>query len=139
MFRGSRDGFSHSIFHEICDNQSRTITIVKVKGNNEILGGYNPIAWTSDDNFGITKNSFIFSFKDINNIENYILSRVIDEKNAIYNRSSYGPSFGHGDLRLYKYFFNEFKVSCEKTSYENPIRGTNDIRYVEEFEVFQIV
>ena len=40
IFRGSRDGFSPSKFHEICDNQSCTVTIIKVKGSN---GGYNPI------------------------------------------------------------------------------------------------
>src|SRR5581483_783614 len=43
ILRGSRDGFSPSKFHEICDNQSHTITIIKVKDSNEILGGYNPI------------------------------------------------------------------------------------------------
>ncbi|RGB26467.1 hypothetical protein C1646_770387 [Rhizophagus diaphanus] len=30
-------------FHEICDNQSHTVTYIKVKDSNEILGGYNPI------------------------------------------------------------------------------------------------
>src|ERR1051325_6430740 len=32
-------------FHEICDNQSCTVTIVKVEDSDEILGGYNPIEW----------------------------------------------------------------------------------------------
>src|SRR5438045_6210617 len=49
-------------FHEICDNQSRTVTIVKVKDSSEILGGYNPIKWKSDEGYGTTKDSFIFSF-----------------------------------------------------------------------------
>src|SRR5581483_523336 len=43
LFRGSRDGFNKSKFHEICNKKSRTITIVKVKDSNEILGGYNPV------------------------------------------------------------------------------------------------
>ncbi|RGB23351.1 hypothetical protein C1646_728702 [Rhizophagus diaphanus] len=44
ILRGSRDEFSPSSkFHEICDNQFHTITIIKVKDSNEILGGYNPI------------------------------------------------------------------------------------------------
>jgi hypothetical protein len=50
-------------FHEVCDNQSHTVTIFKVKDTNEILGGYNPIEWKSDTSYGITKDSFIFSFK----------------------------------------------------------------------------
>src|SRR5437762_2884141 len=48
LLRGSRDGFTPEKFHEVCDNQSNTVTIIKVKDNNEILGGYNPIAWNSD-------------------------------------------------------------------------------------------
>ncbi|RIA86807.1 hypothetical protein C1645_828681 [Glomus cerebriforme] len=43
ILRGSWDGFSASKFHEICDNQSHTISIIKVKDSNEILGGYNLI------------------------------------------------------------------------------------------------
>ncbi|EXX79514.1 uncharacterized protein OCT59_021282 [Rhizophagus irregularis] len=43
LFRGSRDGLTRDKFHEICDGESHTVTIVKVNGSNEILGGYNPI------------------------------------------------------------------------------------------------
>jgi hypothetical protein len=92
ILRGSCDGFLPSKFHEICGNQSHTITIIKVKDSNEILGGYNPIIWESHNKFRPTKDSFIFSFKK--NVENYILSRVKDEKFATYNDSSYGPTFG---------------------------------------------
>ncbi|CAB4421486.1 unnamed protein product [Rhizophagus irregularis] len=33
LYRGSRDEFEFNIFHEICDNRSRTITIIK----NEVI------------------------------------------------------------------------------------------------------
>ncbi|RIA78945.1 hypothetical protein C1645_841983, partial [Glomus cerebriforme] len=39
ILRGSRDGFTPKKFHEICDNQSRTVIIIKVKDSDEILGG----------------------------------------------------------------------------------------------------
>src|SRR5581483_6404665 len=45
LFRASRDGATGIKFHEICDGQSHTVTIVKVQDSNEILGGYNPIEW----------------------------------------------------------------------------------------------
>lgn len=51
FFRGSRDGLSSEKFHKICDNQYRqyrTVTAIKVKDSNEILGGYNPAEWRSD-------------------------------------------------------------------------------------------
>src|SRR5205823_3823073 len=70
LFRGSRDGLSRNKFHEICDNQSRTVTIIKVKDSSEILGGYNPIKWKSDGSYSTTKDSFIFSFNN-DKIENY--------------------------------------------------------------------
>ena len=55
-----------------------------MKDSNEILGGYNPIEWKFDGSYDITKDSFIFSFND-NNVENYILSRVKNEKKTIYS------------------------------------------------------
>src|SRR5207249_6329945 len=51
LFRGSRDGLNSSKFREICDNQSRTVTVAKVKNSNEILGGYNPIEWKITSEF----------------------------------------------------------------------------------------
>ncbi|RGB35933.1 hypothetical protein C1646_698429 [Rhizophagus diaphanus] len=137
ILRGSRDGFSPSKFHEICDNQYHTITIIKVKDSNEILGGYNPIMWTSNIIWGVTKDSFIFSFKNKENIGNYILSRVKNENYAIENNSSLGPTFGDGDLELYGENYNR---SCYFSGvYEKQIRETEDNFSVEEYEIFQII
>ena len=57
-----------------------TVTIVKVKGNNENI---------------IHLNEFI------DNAKNYILSRVLNERKAIYNANFYDPSFGIGDLEIF--------------------------------------
>ncbi|GES94029.1 BTB/POZ protein [Rhizophagus clarus] len=132
LFRGSRDGFTPPNFHNLCDNQTSTIMIIKVKDSNEILGGYNPIAWKNDYSNGITKDSFIFSFEN----ENHILSRVKDENSAIKNSCYCVPSFGESDLTLSGY--NYHYSYCKKGSYEKPIRNTEDIFSVEEFEVFKI-
>ncbi|UZO06930.1 uncharacterized protein OCT59_027235 [Rhizophagus irregularis] len=148
LLRGSRDGFTPKTFHEICDNQFRTITIIKVKDSNEILGGYNPIAWESnefdesdesddeldEENFGTTKDSFIFSFENSVDIESYILSRVERENHATYNRSDFGPTFGICDLDLYG-----DTGCCNGADYEKHIRESDDIFSVEEYEVFQLV
>ncbi|CAB4403735.1 unnamed protein product [Rhizophagus irregularis] len=137
ILRGSRDGVSSQKFHEICDNQSHTISIIKVKNSNEILGGYNPIIWKSDLSFGITKDSFIFSFKDKENIENYILSRVKYENFAIYNDSGFGPCFGDGDLELSG---ENYELSCSYIEwYDKPIRETEGYFFVEDYEIFQII
>jgi hypothetical protein len=143
ILRGSRDGFTPGKFHEICDNKSHTVTIIKVKDSDEILGGYNPIGWEGSfiGKKGSTKDSFIFSFEQ-KDIENFTLSRVIDEKYAIYNGSEYGPSFGHSDLILAyvaMFFENYFThCYCKKYSYEKSIRETENYFTLEEYEVFQI-
>ncbi|GBC06519.1 hypothetical protein RclHR1_00690009 [Rhizophagus clarus] len=130
IFRGSRDGFTPKKFHEICDNQSRTVTIVKVKDSNEILGGYNPIEWKSVYGFGITNNSFIFSFMN-NNINDHIISRVKKEVYAINYWDRYGPSFGRSDLIINGTTFNSKSNYCRKIFYEKKIREEilNDNEY----------
>ncbi|UZO02763.1 uncharacterized protein OCT59_021242 [Rhizophagus irregularis] len=149
LYRDSRDWSSGLFsrfkkFHEICNNQSRTIVIIKVKGSKDILGGYNPIEWKSDSSYGITKNSFIFSFNN-DGIDDYILSHVKNEKKAIFNSSFYdiGPSFGDGDLYLYQNHpnnFGELRIRCRKNSYERQIKEIeiNDSCF-SEVEVFQII
>ncbi|GES98951.1 carbohydrate-binding module family 13 protein [Rhizophagus clarus] len=134
LLRGTWDGFTPEKFHEICDGQSHTVTIVKVQDSNEILGGYNPIGWKSDNCYGTSEDSFIFSFKDNSNIENHILSRVKFELTATFNNNDIGPSFSGCDLTLRNNI-----GSCSLKSYENQIRETTGNFIVEEYEVFQII
>ncbi|EXX56280.1 uncharacterized protein OCT59_020367 [Rhizophagus irregularis] len=138
LFRGSRDGFTPKKFHEFCDEQSRTITVAKVRDSNEILGGYNPVAWKSAaiHRSSTTKDSFIFSFESNNRINNYILSHVINGESAIYNNSVCGPLFGCGDLYL---LTKPGDSVCKKGSYDKSIRKTENRFFIEELEVFQII
>ncbi|GES76313.1 carbohydrate-binding module family 13 protein [Rhizophagus clarus] len=137
LYRDTRDGSDGMFnrfkkFHEVCDDKSRTLTIIKVKDCDEIIGGYNPIEWKSDDSHGITKDSFIFSFSN----DDVILSRVSDDKKAIFNGLCYGPSFGDRDLYVCKTLGGELRILCRKKSYERQIRETHTTFL--EFEVFQI-
>ncbi|UZO02623.1 uncharacterized protein OCT59_021102 [Rhizophagus irregularis] len=145
IFRRSRDGLTSEKFHNICDNQSNTVTVIKVRGSNEILGGYNPIKWKSGG-FGITNDSFIFSLMNNENNEDYLLSRVKDKKYAINYSKKLGPSFGKSDLTLSEVIMisggdlvQKFdRCHCKKSSYEKPIRKTEDKFFIEEYEIFQI-
>jgi hypothetical protein len=136
LFRGSHDGLTREKFHELCDNHSHTVTIVKVEDSDEILGGYNPIEWKSSGGFKSTKNSFIFSFKNADKIENHILSRVVSETNAVHNCSFSGPKFGKSDLIIFGGYSGN---CCVKLYYEKPIRETEYNFSVEECEVFQVI
>ena len=83
-----------------------------------------------------SRDSLDSNFKKFHDKSNdNILSRVINEKNAI-NNAYYGPSFGLVDL--YLFYSLGLRIRCKKTYYEKEIRENNDISYVEKFEVFQI-
>ncbi|RIB29202.1 hypothetical protein C2G38_2057235, partial [Gigaspora rosea] len=45
LLRGTRDGFTADSFWKLCDKQIQLVVVMKVKGTDEILGGYNPIGW----------------------------------------------------------------------------------------------
>jgi hypothetical protein len=138
LYRESRDGPSgeqNNELRELCKNRSRTITVIKVKNSGEIFGGYNPIEWKFDNSYGITKDSFIFSFSNTS-IKKYILSRVKNEERAIYYGSTF-LSFGN-DLCLWLNVSSDLVIGLNKNSYEEHIGGNLNLRFVEDFEVFQI-
>ncbi|GBC23747.2 carbohydrate-binding module family 13 protein [Rhizophagus irregularis DAOM 181602=DAOM 197198] len=134
ILRGSRDGFSPRKFHKICDYQPHTISIIKVKDSDEIFGGYNPIIWKSDHgSFGTTKDSFIFSFKNKENVEENILSRAKYEEYAICNDSNFGSAFGCYEFVL----CGGDNMGAETVCYGSV--GEFSKSSVEEYEVFQIM
>src|SRR5205085_8969063 len=45
LLRGSRDGFTPNKIHNLCDNILHTVTFIKVKESEEVIGGYNPSIW----------------------------------------------------------------------------------------------
>ncbi|EXX61734.1 uncharacterized protein OCT59_029104 [Rhizophagus irregularis] len=146
LLRGSEDGFTPKKFHELCDNIPYTVTLIKVKGTEEILGGYNPFVWKSHDTgeLGKTKDSFIFSFKSKNDFKNPILSHIIHHSIdiALYYHSEFGPAF-NDDLclsveendDLIEYNYN----GCIQKCYEKGIRNVKNSFSIEDYEVFQII
>ncbi|UZO08903.1 uncharacterized protein OCT59_029146 [Rhizophagus irregularis] len=147
LLRGSRDGFTPKKFHKLCDDKLCTVTFIKIKGTEEIIGGYNPSVWKSAGNYGKAKDSFIFSFKNKDNFKDPILSYVKDYDQALYYNSNHGPTFDD-DLDIYaksgnnnmnssnkKYNF----IRCKQQSYEKKIRDTEDKFSIKDYEVFQIL
>ncbi|CAG8461357.1 12063_t:CDS:2 [Acaulospora colombiana] len=153
LIRGSRDGFSAEAFHSRCDYTVRTLVVVKVRGINEVLGGYNPIQWNCSEDmargghgneikgrsfnkFGCTQDSFIFSFNDSRNPTTARLSRIDEHltDEAIYFSNSFGPCFGQSDLHMVDSCWN-----CKKVSYKNEILQEHSNFVAEEYEVFQIL
>ncbi|RHZ87568.1 hypothetical protein Glove_33g45 [Diversispora epigaea] len=142
---GTRDGFAPQTFWNICHGHACTIVVVKVKGTDEILGGYNPLTWDNSnikDQWMETKDSFIFSLK------NSILSRVKIIDHAILNsckndQKSYGPYFGFGfGLYSEKSNFNLDNFSyCGNlyNYYEKRIKTSSDRFPIDNYEVFKVI
>ncbi|EXX74591.1 hypothetical protein RirG_049680 [Rhizophagus irregularis DAOM 197198w] len=147
LLRGSRDGFTPKKFHELCDDKLCTVTFIKIKETEEIIGGYNPLKWkTSHDDYGEwgeTKDSFIFSFKNKDNFKESILSRVNDASYALFYHNRFGPTFGESDIDIRVLPENNSKeydyCLCQQESYEKEIIDTEGVFSIEDYEVFQIL
>ncbi|RHZ76316.1 hypothetical protein Glove_199g145 [Diversispora epigaea] len=155
ILRGSVNGFAPQTFWDTCHGHTKTVVIMKVKGTDEILGGYNPLAWDANaaktegdyGTWGITNDSFIFSLKN-GMIQNSILSRVKTQDRAIFNfsknyQTTKGPYFGNS---LYMYspnsnFTLDNNMMCNSNCghYEKPIRTATDYFSIVDYEVFKVI
>ncbi|RHZ81607.1 hypothetical protein Glove_117g386 [Diversispora epigaea] len=150
LLRGSRDGFHPKKFRNMCYGHSGTIVVAKVAETDEIVGGYNPSVWDILTCINVTKqDSFIFSLKN-GNIQNSILSRVIDSNKVI---SPYYPNtninqclnFGNSEFMMgsnVSDFTQDRKCQCLRsndTYYETPIRTSNEYFSILDYEVFKII
>ncbi|EXX72751.1 uncharacterized protein OCT59_006024 [Rhizophagus irregularis] len=117
IYRKSRDGMFNNI-QNICTEQGAILVLIQVKYSEKIFGGYNPIGWHNNNpsnnrsfnkrglysrnnlnQYLSTKESFIFSFENNEDIKNMKISRVINSSYAIYNTGN-GVNFGGSDLNL---------------------------------------
>ena len=93
IYRGSRDGDLSKNFHEKCDNQGPTITLIKnEKGN--IFGGFSSVSWTSHGDYKQAPNSFLFTLTNIygTNPTKFQL-KDNNDSNAIYDHLSFWGIF----------------------------------------------
>ncbi|PKY35317.1 hypothetical protein RhiirB3_455956 [Rhizophagus irregularis] len=140
LLRGSKDGFTPKKFHELCDDKYNTITFIKVKGIEEIVGGYNPLKWESSNTWGETNDSFIFSFIN-KNIKDAIISNIEQTYFALNYHPEHGPCFGN-DIILWNSRGQDTDynlIYCKMDHYDKKIRDSEDKFSIEDYEVFQIV
>ncbi|GBC49111.2 BTB/POZ protein [Rhizophagus irregularis DAOM 181602=DAOM 197198] len=140
LLRESQNGFSPNKFHELCDDKPNSVAFIKVKGTEEILGGYNPSIWKSSGDWG-QSCSFIFSFKNKDKLDDSILSHISNMDKALNYSELCGPSFGASDLHISvdPWGNNTDYNICVQANYEKKIRDTGNEFNIEEYEVFQII
>ena len=94
LYRASRDGFQASSFHAKCDNQPRTLTIVR--GDSVCLfGGFAAVAWDSTSKYMADPHAFLFSIVNFTNTPQVFPLKAGNEQ-SIYCDAASGPSFGSG-------------------------------------------
>ena len=88
LYKLTIHGDSASTFHSYCNSKGYTLTLVRTnKGYRS--GGFTSQSWTSSGSNIDDQNAFLFS---LDYKEQYFTN---DGKNAIYDNSSYGPTFGN--------------------------------------------
>jgi hypothetical protein len=135
LYKANRDGMTAASFHSKCDNKGATITVVKIKNSEQIVGGYNPLFWDSSSGCMTTKKSFIFSFADKYNLQNAkVVYSEIGEK-SIQCFMDLGPVFGIDLYTNYEFTSDTWLSSV----YSYPTLNLPPTFKVDDYEIFQVI
>jgi len=148
LYQGSRDGWKASDFHAKCDNKGATITVIR-SSDGFIFGGFADKPWTSSGGvYCESDKAFLFSLKSPSSEVGLTKIGIKQNmcSNAMYHKSSYGPTFGGNDF----YIASDANNNSSSSSilghtYELPPGQTNTFLVgsknfkVSEIEVFQII
>ncbi|XP_053388647.1 interferon-induced protein 44-like [Mercenaria mercenaria] len=102
LYAITRDGCKPKAFHDKCDYQGPTITVL-YNTNGSVYGGYNPTSWNSDRNqYTCCTDAFLFQLYYNGSPKANKFSLKSDRyQYAIENNSNCGPTFGYTDLRTF--------------------------------------
>ena len=92
IYRASRDGFEASSFHAKCDDQPKTLTLIR-SAKGFIFGGYTSRSWTSKICWKRDPTAFIFSLVNAISTPQFISIQVGDTC-ALRCDPCKGPTFG---------------------------------------------
>lgn len=100
LYRASRDGWSTATFHTCCDKRGPTVVVVK--SNDSLFGGFTEQSWDSSGSYKYCNESFIFSLVNPSgSVPTKLPLKPDQTKYGIYCNSGYGPTFGGGhDLTI---------------------------------------
>ncbi|RIA97512.1 hypothetical protein C1645_813912 [Glomus cerebriforme] len=107
LYCASRDGNTAAAFHKKCDNKGANIVVIKIKNSDQIIGGYNPLEWNSSDTDRATKDSFIFSITNKNDLQSAKIGYSNGNQYSIRCYSNIGPYFGAHDIYINYYGNND--------------------------------
>ncbi len=89
IYQATRDGWTADNFHNKCDYQGPTITIVKTN-KNRIFGGFTTQTWDKLGHYKSDSSAFVYSV----DLGAKFAADPAKNVNAIYCHATYGPTFG---------------------------------------------
>lgn len=95
LYKISRDGCSATTFHQQCDGQGATVTVLYNKYDT-IYGGYLSQSWNSSGTYINYSKAFLFRLQ-YNGSSSPLKFPVSDASKAGYGKEDYGPAFGSGN------------------------------------------
>lgn len=98
LYKISRDGCSAPTFHQKCNGQGATVTVL-YNTNNTVYGGYLSQSWHSNSAYINDPNAFLFRLQ-YNGSSNPLKFPVSSATYAGYGNSNNGPSFGGSTLDM---------------------------------------
>eukprot|EP00347_Sterkiella_histriomuscorum_P019369 403341890 len=104
LYRGSRNGFKSSKFHELCDNKGPTVSFIESECG-QVFGGFTSIPQTSPDKYQCYSDpsAFVFSLS-----KRSIHKQYQNQDRAVWHDKDSMCVFGWGDIGI--------RDNCDKNS-----------------------
>jgi hypothetical protein len=117
LFAITRDGCDPVTFHQKCDNQGATVTVL-YNQHGSVYGGFTSISWTSKTGVFVKDDkAFLYQLK-CSGRDNFNIFRVNSPDGAIVHNNQFGPLFGSG----YELF--TFKGRINRSENIFPLNGS---------------
>ncbi|XP_045161344.2 interferon-induced protein 44-like [Mercenaria mercenaria] len=148
LYAITRDGCNATTFHQKCDNQGATVTVL-YNQQGSVYGGYTSSDWYSTGSYYIDTSAFLYQLR-YSNTPTPVKFPYNNNGNSIYKQANYGPTFGGGhDLHTFSGTVNNsggyFALNGSLyigNSYNAQGKNTNQINngnmYVTELEVYKV-
>ncbi|XP_060584187.1 interferon-induced protein 44-like [Ruditapes philippinarum] len=149
LYAITRDGCNATTFHQKCDNQGPTVTVL-YNQQGSVYGGYAPVSWQSSGSYSNDQNAFLYQLH-YSKTPTYTKFPRNGQGNDTYGHPSYGPTFGGGhDLYTFSgtvnnsggYFALNGYMTSFGTSYSNQGKDITQINngnmIVTELEVYKV-
>ena len=150
LYSITRDGCNSAVFHQKCDNQGPTVTVL-YNQQGSIYGGYTGVNWDQSSSYGNDATAFLFQLQ-YNGSATVNKFPCKNSTHAVYRVQNNGPAFGGGhDLQTFTgtvnnsggyYVLNGSGLIRLGHSYNNQGITANQINNgtmnVTELEVYQV-